>query len=143
MLGRLNHVGVAVPSLEEAVATYRGYFGDISVTAAIELPQLYVRVRFIETPNSQIELLEPLERDRGGKGGPIAKFLESHPKGGQHHLAFEVADIHTAAADMAAKGATVLNEPRIGAHGTLVVFVHPRDFCGVLIELMEPPGGQG
>jgi methylmalonyl-CoA/ethylmalonyl-CoA epimerase len=138
MLGRLNHVGVAVPSLDEAVAAYRKFFGDVPVTDAIELPQLYVRVRFVTTPNSQIELLEPL-----GMGGPISKFLEGRPKGGQHHLAFEVEDVRAAAADMAAKGATVLNEPRIGAHGTLVVFVHPRDFCGVLIELMEPPGGTG
>jgi methylmalonyl-CoA/ethylmalonyl-CoA epimerase len=136
MLGRLNHVGVAVPSLDAAVATYRGFFGDIPMSDVIELPQLYVRVRFLDAPNSQIELLEPI-----GKGGPIAKFLERNPKGGQHHLAFEVDDIHAAVADMQANGATVLNEPRIGAHGTLVTFVHPKDFCGVLIELMEPPGG--
>jgi methylmalonyl-CoA/ethylmalonyl-CoA epimerase len=138
MLGRLNHVGVAVPSLEEAVETYRGFFGDIPVSDVIELPQQQVRVRFLDAPNSQIELLEPLP-SAGGEGGPIAKFLERNPKGGQHHLAFEIDDIRAAAADMAAKGATVLNEPRIGAHGTLVVFVHPKDFCGVLIELMEPP----
>jgi methylmalonyl-CoA/ethylmalonyl-CoA epimerase len=137
MLGRLNHVGVAVPSLDEAVATYRGYFGDFPVGDVIALPQLFVRVRFLTTPNCQIELLEPL-----GNDGPIAKFLESHPRGGQHHLAFEVDDVRAAAEEMAGKGANVLNEPRIGAHGTLVVFVHPKDFCGVLIELMEPPGGE-
>ncbi len=134
MLGRLNHIGVAVPSLDEAVATYRGFFGDIPMSDVIELPQLYVKVRFLDTPNSQIELLEPF----GGEG-PIAKFLERNPKGGQHHLAFEVDDIWAAKADMERKGATVLNEPRIGAHGTLVTFVHPKDFCGVLIELMERP----
>jgi methylmalonyl-CoA/ethylmalonyl-CoA epimerase len=135
MLGRLNHIGVAVPSLDEAVERYRSLFGDIPVTDVIELPQLYVRVRFLEAPNTQIELLEPL-----GKGGPIAKFLERHPLGGQHHVAFEVEDVRAAAVEMEAKGATILNEPRLGAHGTLVVFVHPKDFCGVLIELMEPPG---
>lgn len=135
MLGRLNHVGVAVPSLDEGVATYRGFFGDVPVSEVIALPEQHVRVRFLDAPNAQIELLEPI-----GEEGAIASFLARHPKGGQHHLAFEVDDIHAAAADMAAKGARVLNAPRIGAHGTLVVFVHPMDFCGVLIELMEPPG---
>jgi methylmalonyl-CoA/ethylmalonyl-CoA epimerase len=134
MLGRLNHVGVAVPSLEEGVASYRRFFGDIPMSEVITLPEQQVRVRFLDAPNGQIELLEPLTED-----GPVGKFLARNPRGGQHHLAFEVPDIHAAAADMTAKGATVLNEPRIGAHGTLVVFVHPKDFCGVLIELMEPP----
>jgi methylmalonyl-CoA/ethylmalonyl-CoA epimerase len=136
MLGRLNHVGVAVPSLEEAVASYRGFFGEMPISDVIELRQLHVRVRFLHAPNAQIELLEPI-----GDQGPIATFLKSRPNGGQHHLAFEVEDIHAAKADMEENGATVLGEPRIGAHGTLVVFVHPKDFCGVLIELMEPPGG--
>jgi methylmalonyl-CoA/ethylmalonyl-CoA epimerase len=134
MLGRLNHIGVAVPSLDAAVAQYRTFFGDIPVTDVIALPEHHVRVRFLAVPNAEIELLEPL-----GASGPIAAFLARHPAGGQHHVAFEVEDVAAAAADMAQKGATILNAPRIGAHGTLVVFVHPKDFCGVLIELMEPP----
>lgn len=134
MLGRLNHVGVAVPSLDEAVATYRALFGDVAVSDLIELPAQGVRVRFVDTPNSQIELLEPM-----GPDSPVSNFLQKNPKGGQHHVCFEVADIHAAKADFEAKGATVLNEPRIGAHGTLVVFVHPKNFTGVLLELMESP----
>ncbi|MGD2132068.1 MAG: methylmalonyl-CoA epimerase [Maricaulaceae bacterium] len=134
MLGRLNHIGVATPSLAEAVETYRKFFGDVPVSDVIELAEQKVRVQFVDAPNSQIELLEPL-----GEEGPIASFLEKNPRGGQHHVAFEVDDIWAAKADMEEKGATVLNEPRIGAHGTLVVFVHPRDFHGVLIELMERP----
>ena len=134
MLGRLNHIGIATPSLAAAVETYRNFFGDVTVSDIIELPEQQVRVQFVDAPNSQLELLEPM-----GEGGPIASFLEKNPRGGQHHLAFEVEDIWAAKADMEKKGATVLNEPRIGAHGTLVVFVHPRDFHGVLIELMETP----
>lgn len=133
MLGRLNHIGVATPSLAEAVETYKTYFGVTEVSDVIEMPEQGVRVQFVETPNSQVELLEPM-----GEASPIAKFLERNPKGGQHHVCFEVADIHAAKADMEAKGAKVLGEPRIGAHGTLVIFVHPKDFQGVLIELMEP-----
>jgi methylmalonyl-CoA/ethylmalonyl-CoA epimerase len=95
-----------------------------------------VRVCFVDTPNSQIELLEPL-----GADSPIAKFLEKNPAGGQHHVCFEVPDIHDAKAEMEAKGAKVLGEPRIGAHGTPVIFVHPRDMGGVLVELMETPQG--
>jgi len=133
MLGRLNHIGVATPSLAEAVQTYKTYFGVTEVSDVIEMPEQGVRVQFVETPNSQVELLEPM-----GEASPIAKFLERNPKGGQHHVCFEVADIHAAKADMEAKGAKVLGEPRIGAHGTLVIFVHPKDFQGVLIELMEP-----
>ena len=85
-------------------------------------------------PNSQIELIEPL-----GESSPILNFLKKNPKGGQHHVCFEVEDIHAAKAEMEAKGATVLNEPRIGAHGTLIIFVHPKNSDGVLIELMETP----
>lgn len=137
MLGRLNHVGVATPSLAEAVNTYVTFFGATVVSDVIELPERGVRVQFVDTPNSQIELLEPM-----GETSPIAGFLAKNPKGGQHHVCFEVSDIHAAKAEMEAKGATVLNEPYIGAHGTLVIFVHPRDFQGVLIELMETPRGE-
>ncbi|MCG8441399.1 MAG: methylmalonyl-CoA epimerase [Caulobacterales bacterium] len=136
MLGRLNHIGVAVPSLDEAVATYRRLLGASEVSGVIELPEQGVRVRFVEAPNGQVELLEPM-----GENSPVAGFLARNPKGGQHHLCFEVADIHAAKAEMEAEGATVLNEPRIGAHRTLVIFAPPKDFHGVLLELMEPVQG--
>ncbi|MDZ4777348.1 MAG: methylmalonyl-CoA epimerase [Alphaproteobacteria bacterium] len=136
MIGRLNHVGVAVPSIEAAKATYRDLYGvgDADITETKDMPAQGVRVAFVNVPNSQIELIEPL-----GEASPIIKFLEKNPQGGQHHVCFEVADIHVAKAEMAARGATVLGEPRIGAHGTLVIFVHPKNSNGVLIELMETP----
>lgn len=136
MIGRLNHVGVATPSLEAAKATYRDLYGvpDSAITAARDMPEQGVRFCFVNLPNSQIELLEPL-----GEGSPIRKFLERNPKGGQHHICFEVEDIYAARAAMIAKGASILNDPRIGAHGTLIIFVHPKDSNGVLIELMERP----
>lgn len=133
-LGRLNHVGVATPSIENSVALYRDMLGATRVHEAFDLPAQGVRVCFVDTPNSQIELLEPL-----GPESPIARFLEKNPHGGQHHVCFEVADIHEAKARMEAKGARVLGEPRIGAHGTPVIFVHPGDMGGVLVELMETP----
>src|SRR3546814_16487533 len=95
---------------------------------------LPIWVCFVDTPNSQIELIEPL-----GENSPIAKFLEKNPQGGQHHVCFEVADIHVAKAEMEAKGAKILGEPRIGAHGTPDVFVHHKDMGGVILELMETP----
>ena len=101
---------------------------------AFDLPAQGVRVCFVDTPNSQIELIEPL-----GEDSPIVKFLEKNPLGGQHHVCFEVPDIHAAKAEFEAKGARVLGEPRIGAHGTLVFFVHPKDMGGVLTEIMETP----
>ena len=133
-LGRLNHVGVATPSIERSVALYRHMLGARQVHDAFDMPEQGVRVCFVDTPNSQIELLEPL-----GPDSPIAKFLTRNPDGGQHHICFEVADIHEAKAEMESKGATVLGEPRIGAHGTPVIFIHPRDMGGVLVELMESP----
>lgn len=138
MIGRLNHVGVAVPSIEAAKATYRDLYGvpESAVTATRELPAQGVRFAFVNVANSQIELIEPL-----GENSPIVKFLERNPAGGQHHVCFEVADIYAARDDMVRKGATVLNEPRIGAHGTLIIFVHPKNSNGVLIELMETPKG--
>jgi methylmalonyl-CoA/ethylmalonyl-CoA epimerase len=138
MIGRLNHVGVAVPSIEEAKATYRDLYGvpESAMTETRELPAQGVKFAFVNIANSQIELIEPL-----GEGSPIRNFLDRNPKGGQHHVCFEVADIYTARDEMVAKGATVLNEPRIGAHGTPIIFVHPKNSNGVLIELMETPKG--
>lgn len=134
MIGRLNHVGVATPSIEESARLYRDMLGATKIHDAFDLPSQGVRVCFVDLPNSQIELIEPL-----GEGSPIHKFLAKNPAGGQHHVCFEVADIHAAAAGMKAKGATVLGEPRIGAHGTPVIFVHPKNMGGVLVELMESP----
>ena len=136
-IGRLNHVGVATPSIEKSVALYRDLLGATMIHEPFDLPPQGVRVCFIDTPNSQIELIEPL-----GETSPILKFLEKNPLGGQHHVCFEVPDIHQAKAEMEAKGAKVLGEPRIGAHGTLVIFVHPKDMGGVLVELMETPKGE-
>lgn len=137
MIGRLNHIGIAVPDIAAAIADYRHFYGARNITPVRDLPEQGVRVAFVDLDNTQIELIEPL-----GEASPIHKFLERNPKGGQHHICFEVPDIHEAQADLAAKGATILGKPRIGAHGTLVVFVHPRDFHGVLIELMEQPGAR-
>lgn len=136
MLGRLNHVGVAVPSIEDAKATYRDLYGvpESNMTQIRDMPEQGVRVAFVNVDNSQIELIEPL-----GETSPILNFLKTNPKGGQHHVCFEVKNIYEARDAMKAKGATVLGEPRIGAHGTLIVFVHPKNSNGVLIELMEEP----
>ncbi|TWB58594.1 methylmalonyl-CoA epimerase [Nitrospirillum viridazoti] len=136
MIGRLNHVGIATPSIEDAIAVYRDLLGATVIREPFDLPAQGVRVCFIDTPNSQIELIEPL-----GEASPVHAFLKKFPQGGQHHVCFEVPDIHAAAADMAAKGATVLGQPRIGAHGTPVIFVHPKSMGGVLVELMETPKG--
>ena len=133
-LGRLNHVGVATPSIENSVALYRDVLGATHIGDPFDLPAQGVRVCFDDAPNSQIELIEPL-----GADSPIVKFLEKNPLGGQHHVCFEVPDIHAAKAELEAKGARVLGEPRIGAHGTLVFFVHPKDMGGVLTEIMETP----
>jgi methylmalonyl-CoA/ethylmalonyl-CoA epimerase len=135
-LGRLNHVGVATPSIERSVETYRTLLGADAVGEPFDLPAQGVRVCFVDAPNTQVELIQPLD-DKS----PIAGFIAKNPAGGQHHLCFEVPDIGEAVAELKAKGATVLGEPRIGAHGTPIVFVHPRDFGGVLIELMEEPKG--
>jgi methylmalonyl-CoA/ethylmalonyl-CoA epimerase len=134
LIGRLNHVGVATPSIERSVALYRDLLGATRIQEPFDMPAQKVRVCFVDTPNSQIELLEPL-----GEDSPIAKFLEKNPAGGQHHVCFEVPEIHAAIAEIAARGARVLGEPRVGAHGTPVIFVHPKDMGGVLVELMETP----
>ena len=140
-LGRLNHVGVATPSIEASVAHYREMMGAEVVGAPFDLPAQGVRVCFVDTPPStgsgqgpQIELIEPL-----GEGSPIAAFLVKNPLGGQHHVCFEVPDIHAAKAWFEGKGARVLGEPRIGAHGTMIFFLHPKDMGGVLTEIMESP----
>jgi methylmalonyl-CoA/ethylmalonyl-CoA epimerase len=133
-LGRLNHVGVATPSIEVSIAFYRDVMGAEAIGVPFDLPPQGVRVCFVDTPNSQIELIEPL-----GEASPLHSFLAKNPAGGQHHVCFEVPDVHAAKAEMESKGARVLGEPRIGAHGTLVIFVHPKDMGGVLVELMETP----
>jgi methylmalonyl-CoA/ethylmalonyl-CoA epimerase len=135
-IGRLNHVGIATPSIERSVALYRDLLGATAVHAPFDLPAQGVRVCFVDTPNTQIELIEPLSDE-----SPIAAFIAKNPAGGQHHICFEVPDIHAAIADLTAKGARVLGEPRIGAHGTPIVFVHPKDMGGTLVELMETPKG--
>src|SRR5918993_1528939 len=133
-LGRLNHVGVATPSIANSLELYRTMFGAEPHGAPFDLPAKGVRVCCGDAPNPRMELIEPL-----GEDSPIAKFLAKNPLGGQHHVCFEVPDIHAAKAELEAKGARVLGEPRIGAHGTLVFFVHPKDMGGVLTEIMETP----
>ena len=135
-LGRLNHVGVATPSIEASIAMYRDLLGATVVREPFDMPTHGVKVCFIDTPNSQIELIEPL-----GDSSPIIGFLAKNPAGGQHHLCFEVPEINEAHAYFTAKGAKVLGAPRIGAHGTPVFFVHPKDMGGVLTEIMETPKG--
>ena len=134
MIGPLNHVGVAVPSIEKAINTYQNLYNVSDISKIGEMPEQGVRFCFVNLPNSQIELIEPL-----GDNSPIQNFLDKNPKGGQHHICFEVKDIHEAKKEMEDKGAMVLNEPRIGAHGTPIIFIHPKNSDGVLIELMETP----
>lgn len=136
MIGKLNHVGVATPSIEESWKLYRNVMGVSDITPRRALPEQGVWVSFVNLPNAQIELIEPL-----GETSPIHGFLAKNPRGGQHHVCFEVENILAAREAMRAKGATVLGdgEPRIGAHGVPVIFVHPKDMGGVLVELMETP----
>ncbi|MCA1952298.1 MAG: methylmalonyl-CoA epimerase [Hyphomicrobiales bacterium] len=133
MIGRLNHVAIAVPDLARAVATYRDALGA-RISAPQALPEHGVTVVFVELPNTKIEFLEPL-----GATSPIAKFLERNPEGGMHHLCYEVNDLRAARDRLVAAGARVLGdgEPRIGAHGRPVLFLHPKDFLGTLTELEE------
>ncbi|WP_371397973.1 methylmalonyl-CoA epimerase [Fretibacter rubidus] len=133
-VGPLNHVGVAVPDIDAAIAMYREKFGVTDITEPKDLPPQGVTYAFVNLPSGQVELITPY-----GDNSPITKYLERNPKGGQHHLCFEVEDIREAVTAMETRGMRVLNEPRIGAHGTLVVFLHPGDAGGVLIELMETP----
>jgi methylmalonyl-CoA/ethylmalonyl-CoA epimerase len=136
MIGKLNHVGVATPSIEESLRVYRDVLGATSFSEKFALPAQGVWVCFVNLPNSQIELIEPY-----GEDSPIHGFLAKNPKGGQHHICFEVPDIIAARDEMRARGASVLGtgEPRIGAHGVPVIFVHPKDMGGVLVELMATP----
>jgi methylmalonyl-CoA/ethylmalonyl-CoA epimerase len=133
MLGRVNHVAIAVPDLAAAVATYRDTLGA-TVSAPQALPEHGVTVVFVELPNSKVELLEPL-----GASSPIAAFLEKNPSGGMHHICYEVGDILAARDRLVQAGARVLGngEPKIGAHGKSVLFLHPKDFFGTLIELEQ------
>ena len=135
-VGRLNHIGIATQDIAATRDTYAALYGLEKATAIKDFPELGVKVCFINTGNTELELLEPL-----GPESPVNKFLEKNPKGGQHHLCFEVRDIIAARDAMRDKGATVLGtgEPYIGAHGVPVVFVHPKDTDGVLIELMQEP----
>lgn len=133
MIGRLNHVAIAVPDLAAATARYRDTLGA-SVGPAQDLPDHGVTVVFVTLPNTKIELLAPL-----GAGSPIAAFLERNPAGGIHHLCYEVADIRDARDRLRAAGARVLGsgEPATGAHGKPVLFLHPGDFTGTLLELEQ------
>jgi len=132
-LGRLNHVAIAVPDLEKATAIYRDTLGG-TVTEPQPLPEHGVTVVFVDLGNTKVELLEPL-----GEGSPIAAFLEKNPSGGMHHVCYEVDDIIVARDRLKAGGARVLGdgEPKTGAHGKPVLFLHPRDFCGTLVELEQ------
>ena len=133
MIGRLNHVAIVVPHLARAAATYRDALGA-EVSAPVELPAHGVTTVFVTLPNAKIELLAPL-----GEASPIAAFLARNPAGGIHHVCYEVADLRVARDKLLAAGARVLGdgEPKIGAHGKPVLFLHPKDFAGTLIELEE------
>ena len=133
MIGKLNHVAIAVPDLAKASALYRGTLGA-KVSEPLALPEHGVTTVFVELPNTKIELLQPL-----GPSSPIAKFLERNPEGGVHHVCYEVDDIRAAREKLKADGARVLGdgEPRIGAHGKPVLFLHPKDFFGTLVELEQ------
>ncbi|MCH7943833.1 MAG: methylmalonyl-CoA epimerase [Proteobacteria bacterium] len=133
MIGRLNHVAIVVPDLAAATAIYRDTLGA-TVSAPADMPEHGVTVVFVELANSKIELLHPL-----GDESPVAPYLARNPAGGMHHICYEVEDILAARDRLAEAGARVLGdgEPRIGAHGKPVLFLHPKDFCGVLVELEQ------
>jgi methylmalonyl-CoA/ethylmalonyl-CoA epimerase len=133
MIGRLNHVAVAVRDIAAAASVYRDMLGA-EVSEPIAQPEHGVTTVFITLPNTKIELLEPL-----GAGSPIANFLSRNPDGGVHHVCYEVADILSARERLKAQGARVLGdgEPKIGAHGKPVLFLHPKDFCGTLVEIEQ------
>ena len=139
-LGRLNHIGIATPSLEASIAYYRDVMGATKIHAPFDMPSNGVKVCFVDTPGengtsgTQIELIEPL-----GADSPIHGFLARNPAGGQHHMCYEVPDIHAARAEFEGMGKSILGETRIGAHGTLIFFLHPKDMNGVLTEIMETP----
>ena len=134
-LGRLNHVALVVADLKRATATWRDVLGA-TVSAPRPLPEHGVTVVFVELPNTKLELLEPL-----GDGSPVSRFLERHAGGGMHHICLEVEDVRAAVSRLVTRGARVLGdgEPKSGAHGNPVVFLHPGDVHGVLVELEEVP----
>ena len=133
MIGRLNHIAIAVPDLQKAANTYAGTLGA-KVSAPVDQPAHGVTVIFVELPNAKIELLHPL-----GANSPISGFLERNSSGGIHHVCFEVDDILAARDKLVAEGARILGDgqPKIGAHDKPVLFLHPKDFCGTLIELEQ------
>lgn len=145
-LGRLNHIGVATPSIADSVAYYREVMGAAQITEPFDMPEQGVKVCFVDTPTdsgpsselhgTQIELIEPL-----GEGSTIRGFLEKNPLGGQHHLCYEVPDIDEARAWFEGLGKRILGPTRIGAHGTPIFFLHPKDMMGQLTEIMETPRG--
>lgn len=133
MIGRLNHVAIVVPDLKEGARVYRSTLGA-KVSDPVDLPDHGVTTVFVELPNTKIELLHPL-----GEASPIAKFLEGNPSGGMHHVCYEVDDIIAARDKLESDGMRVLGdgEPKIGAHGKPVLFLHPKDFMGTLVELEQ------
>ena len=139
-LGRLNHIGVATPSIADSVAYYREVMGATSITEPFDLPEQGVKVCFVDTPGhdgtdgTQIELIEPL-----GPDSTLTGFLAKNPAGGQHHLCYEVADIAEARAWFEGLSKRILGPTRIGAHGTPIFFLHPKDMMGQLTEIMETP----
>ena len=144
-LGRLNHIGVATPSIADSVAYYREVMGAVKIHEPFDMPEQGVKVCFVDTPGAnealdgalngtQIELIEPLDAS-----SPIHGFLEKNPQGGQHHVCFEVADIDEAREWFEGLGKRILGPTRIGAHGTPIFFLHPKDMMGVLTEIMETP----
>ncbi len=139
-LGRLNHIGVATPSIADSIAHYRDVMGAAQISEPFDLPAQGVKVCFVDTPTgngmdgTQIELIEPL-----GPDSPVAKWMEHKPYGGQHHLCYEVPDIEAARAWFEGQGKRILGPTRIGAHGTPIFFLHPKDMQGMLTEIMETP----
>ena len=133
MIGRLNHVAIAVPDMDAAIVMYRDTLGG-NVSPIMDEPDHGVQVVFVELPNTKIELLHPL-----GENSPITAFLDKNPAGGMHHVCYEVDDILAARDHLVASGARVLGngEPKTGAHGNPVLFLHPKDFCGTLVELEQ------
>ena len=136
MIGRINHIAIAVPDLAAATARWRDDLGA-ECSAPQDLPEHGVRIVFVSQPNGKVELMEPL-----GESSPIAGFLVKNPDGGMHHICYEVEDILAARDRLVSSGARVLGdgEPKIGAHGNPVLFLHPKDFCGTLIEIEEVTG---
>ena len=139
-LGRLNHIGVATPSIEDSIVHYREAMGATDIHEPFDLPEQGVKVCFVDTPTdsgmngTQIELIEPL-----GPDSAINNFLAKNPAGGQHHVCFEVPDIDAARAEFEGMGKRILGPTRIGAHGTPIFFLHPKDMQGMLTEIMETP----